>query len=284
MSLTIDTKKLHAVLDADVLLYRCGFAADAQARGDFKDEFPDASPEEIEDHLASFDYEHYAKHNAKSVILDTQEIFSRDCVLYLSGHGNFREQMATILPYKGNRDKTHRPKYYKELKQYFVEHWDAIVVDGREADDALSCELWKAPDETVLVTIDKDLDNTPGWHYNWVKKELYYVSSEAADYNFWKQVLTGDTTDNIPGIKGIGPKKAEKILEGRENDWYEMAAAVTVAYETAFGDNAPQYLYENASLIWMQREEGINFDDRPYEMPAHTEDEHTTEHTDDRQA
>ena len=29
---------------------------------------------------------------------------------------------------------------------------------------------------------------------------------------FWGQVLTGDKADNILGIPGIGPKKAEKIL------------------------------------------------------------------------
>ena len=32
--------------------------------------------------------------------------------------------------------------------------------------------------------------------------------------NLLIQCLTGDTTDNIPGLKGIGPKKAEKILAG----------------------------------------------------------------------
>ena len=41
------------------------------------------------------------------------------------------------------------------------------------------------------------------------------------------QCLTGDTADNIKGIKGIGPKKAEKILQGvpLERRWNRVRAA-----------------------------------------------------------
>ena len=41
------------------------------------------------------------------------------------------------------------------------------------------------------------------------------------------QCLTGDNIDNIPGIKGIGPKKAEKILAGvpKYRRWNRVKAA-----------------------------------------------------------
>ena len=32
---------------------------------------------------------------------------------------------------------------------------------------------------------------------------------------FYKQVLMGDRVDNIPGLKGVGDKKADKILQMR---------------------------------------------------------------------
>ena len=271
LNTTIDTKTLRAVCDTDTFLYRCGFAADAQARGDFLDHNPDASAEEVAEHLEEYDYLRYALANVKGVIQDIQEIFNRNVVLYLTGQGNFREHMATILPYKGNRDTAHRPKYYKEIKAYMIDVWNAVVVEGREADDALSCDLWQDREGTVLVTIDKDLDNTPGWHYNWVKKELYYVDEATADRNFWLQVLTGDRTDNIQGIPGIGPAKAAKIMADA-TDWFEYAAAALTAYEKAFGDKAESYLYENCSLLWMQRVEGINFDDQPYKFEEHPEE------------
>jgi DNA polymerase-1 len=40
------------------------------------------------------------------------------------------------------------------------------------------------------------------------------VSEPRADYWHMYQTLTGDSTDGYPGCPGIGPVKAEKILEG----------------------------------------------------------------------
>ena len=31
-----------------------------------------------------------------------------------------------------------------------------------------------------IATLDKDLDGCPGWHYNWVKDDMYYVSEVEA--------------------------------------------------------------------------------------------------------
>ena len=67
---------------------------------------------------------------------------------------------------------------------------------------------------------------------------------------FYTQLLTGDTADNIPGVQGIGPKKADKILEGLEDE-YEMYEACLNAYQ---GDL--EFLVENAQLLWLRREEG----------------------------
>ena len=41
------------------------------------------------------------------------------------------------------------------------------------------------------------------------------------------QCLTGDSSDNIPGIRGIGPKKADKILSGipMQRRWNRVRAA-----------------------------------------------------------
>ena len=57
--------------------------------------------------------------------------------LYISGKDNFREKVATILPYKGNRDPLHKPKYYKEIREYLKDAYGAQVVDGQEADDEI---------------------------------------------------------------------------------------------------------------------------------------------------
>jgi 5'-3' exonuclease len=143
--------------------------------------------------------------------------------LFITGENNFR---YGIYPeYKANRLKTPRPKFLEVCKQHLVDHWGAIRSDGCEADDLLGIEQTanhNAGVESVIISIDKDLDMIPGWHYSpeitrlgrVVKQARRYIVSpnESIRFFYW-QLLIGDKgTDNIPGAVGIGPVKAEKIL------------------------------------------------------------------------
>ncbi len=62
--------------------------------------------------------------------------------------------------------------------------------------------------------------------------------------------VTGDAADNIKGLYRVGPKKAEKILDGlvKEEDLWD---AVLKAYD---GDR--ERVIENARLLGLRREEG----------------------------
>lgn len=265
----VDTKRLKPIFDADVLVYACGFAADSQMRSRFLEENPGASDEAVKEYLNATEYTNHALANTKTVITDVLEVFSKDLHLYLTGSGNFREHIATLQPYKGNRDPDHKPKYYRDIKDYLRDFWGAQVINGREADDAMGCHQWEAwfsgRDDTVLVTIDKDLDNIPGYHYNWRKKELYYIDLEQADRKFWLQVLTGDRTDNIPGLIGVGDKTAEKILANVPSDWMSLYDAVLAEYKRR--DYTEADFHENATLLWIQRTEDKNYDDKDYVFP-----------------
>jgi len=121
-------------------------------------------------------------------------------------------------------------------------------------------KLEKENPSVIIITVDKDLDNTPGWHYNFVKKEKYWITEEEGIRNFYKQLLTGDAVDNIKGIKGIGPKRAEHLL-GRgknEKDYYSIVLQQYrhhLPYEFT-GVNPTEQLNENAQLLWIMREEG----------------------------
>ena len=142
------------------------------------------------------------------------------------------------------------------MRQYLVDYWGAEVVDGMETDDKCVIEQWKHRDRsTCLAHIDKDLDQCPGHHFNFVKKEFYYVNLEEANKKFWTQVLTGDTTDNIRGIPKVGPKTAEKILSGL-TDWTDMYVRVRQEYENRGIGNE---FHENATLLWLMREPWVNY-------------------------
>lgn len=252
----IDQRKLRPLIDGDIMLYACGFAADSQIKKEYKEHFPEASDEEVAQAMAETEYTNYALGNVKSVLDDICAMFSKDYKLYLTGAGNFREQIATILPYKGNRDETHKPKYYRDIKDYLKDFWNATTIFGREADDALGCEQWAHKDRsTVIVTIDKDLNQIPGYHYNWRKNLFFDVSLTDANAFFWYQMLDGDKTDNIPGIKGLGEKKIPKLFNGA-TDIPTLRAIVQEQYKKQYGPDWERAYHEVADLLWMQRVEG----------------------------
>ena len=181
----------------------------------------------------------------------TELCMDLDCEDYkgfLTGKGNFRDKIAVTVPYKGQR-VSDKPVHLQALRDHLVNSWGFEVVNGIEADDAVGIAAYAvSEDESIMVHIDKDLNQFRGWHYNYRKKEKYYVSEFEGLHSFYTQILTGDRIDNIIGLKGIGPVKAKRILEEctNENELYE---AVLKAYE---GDQ--QRVLENAQLLWLQRE------------------------------
>lgn len=126
---------------------------------------------------------------------------------FLSAPTNFRK---TIDPsYKANRDTIVRPRFLDDLKEHLVADWKAHIVDGLEADDLLGIHQ---SENTVICSIDKDLRQVPGYHYNFVKDELTLVTGMEGLRNFYQQLLMGDRTDNIFGIAGIGKVKSQRIV------------------------------------------------------------------------
>ncbi len=95
-------------------------------------------------------------------------------------------------------------------------------------------------DNTVICSIDKDLQQIPGNHYNFVKKEHSFVTPEEAIQNFYKQILTGDAADNIKGAKGIGPVRAGKIIGGLGSDIHALEKAVFETYFNSFQITSPE--------------------------------------------
>lgn len=186
--------------------------------------------------------------------------------LFLTGKDNFRDELATILKYKGNRDRSTRPFWYAEIREYLENRWGAEVVDGIEADDAVSILQWQGEaGSTIICTIDKDLENVPGHFYNYHKKEARYIGYQEAMLNFYRQCITGDSSDNIPGCYKLGKSYAKKVLPDYTNEGV-MWRTVLKAYEenmekypdhhmpyTVEGDYAGAAL-ENARLLWMQSE------------------------------
>lgn len=256
----IELKKLAPLCDVDSVVYSAGFSADAQVVKQYM-ENTGCDKDKATELAGDEDYLSYALANAKQMLQDNVKLFDKNKArFFLTGSGNYREEIATIAPYKGNRDSTHKPKYFRELREYIITQWNAEVIDGMEADDAVSIEQWKNRDlSTVIVGIDKDLRNCPGVHFNPRKGEVEFVSLADADKNFWFQVATGDSTDNIKGLHKIGIKTVEKEWE-KHHDLEKLKDWIARMYDKQYRDEGPHAMHENATLCWIMREPWVNYD------------------------
>ena len=171
-----------------------------------------------------------------------------DYVIYLTGKGNFRHDIYD--EYKSHRPE--KPMMYKVLKEYMM--MDATLVEGQEADDAMGINQ---DANSIICSYDKDMLMIPGKHYQFNKREFITITPEQGILNFYKQLLTGDSTDNIPGLKGVGPKTAEKILDGvtTEEEMYEKVLFEYWARCTEKKEDVKDIILRNARLLWIRQEE-----------------------------
>ena len=166
---------------------------------------------------------------------------TRKVVLLTKGGECFRTYLATLKKYKGNRDAMIKPEYYAKLREYLITKHKAKVYKKWEADDTARMVYVKAdakPDTwPVIANIDKDLEQIAGNHLNPNHKDwgVYNMSEEEGWYNFYIQMLMGDTADNIGGLKGVGKKKAEAMLVDCHTP-EEMCARVYIEYVKVYGD------------------------------------------------
>jgi len=178
--------------------------------------------------------------------------------LFLSGSSNFRYQIATRKPYKSNRQE--KPKNLQAVRDFFISE-GAQVSEGQEADDDIAIAMTNNP-RLICVSVDKDLLQLPGQHYNFVTKASTVQTVQAAWLSFWTQCITGDATDNVPGIEGMGPVKAKKALTGAKSNkecWGRVIQAYEEAYEKDYGaDKAHAFALECARLVYLRR--------KPYEL------------------
>lgn len=231
---TLTKPSSHVNIDGDVLRYACGFAAEGE---------PDS-------HLFST-----LRAKVKAI---TAAAKAETYTVLLTRDGNFREEVATLQPYKGNRN-TRKPHNYHEATEYLAMHHNGWFVDGEEADDQLGIRAVR--DGHTIATIDKDLDNVPGWHYNWQRDKLYFVDFKQAMTHFYIQMLTGDATDNIPGLYRLTGRRATKPLKRAVLECHterQMWSHVAMTYNEHADEDwytVRDWLIEIGQLLWIRHYE-----------------------------
>ena len=253
-----------ALIDADLIAYEAAAAADMVEEGYER---------------RSFDY--VVDKVDETIKFITENSGCDSYELFITGKGNFRYDIATIKPYKGNRKDTPKP-FYLEATRKLLESYGAVVCDGMEADDMLAVRAREMDyNDCCICSRDKDLRMVPCMQYSWeVGRQpewgpelvdrlggLHFRFSEKILKNgeksnaikkvygtglkwFYAQLIIGDSTDNIAGLEGKGGGLVHQILEPCTTE-EEMFLATFSAYKDKYGDTATERILEQGRLLWM---------------------------------
>lgn len=165
---------------------------------------------------------------------------------------SFRREM--FAEYKAQREE--KPvaaiAQLRRTVEELEKHFHVFQADGMEGDDVIATLVRWADhediaDEITIVGADKDMYALLGpriWMLNHQTGKLFGVNdlweklailpSQVPDY----LALVGDSSDNLPGVKGVGPKKAAQLLQafhdldGIYKALHEQASKFTPALAT----------------------------------------------------
>jgi 5'-3' exonuclease len=225
---------LTSLIDGDIIAYRC--AASCQKQG--------VTIEPVEVALYRVD------DLMRRIIHETSAGYFNT---YLSGENNFRYKYNP--EYKANRKDVVKPEWLGQCKQHLIDKWDASISEGCEADDSMAIAQTVLKDESSICTIDKDLLQVPGRHYNFVKSEFQYISPIEGVFNFYWQFIMGDKADNIVGFDGLSRQTVPKKFEGMYSEMQELASnEIDIFNYVRELYNDDERLLMNGICLWMQRE------------------------------
>ena len=236
------------LIDGDVLAYMACKSREPPVGG--FDEDVDYTEEEDLKYLEE-SWDNFKK--LVSGILDNN--WTSDYLMAVKSAFNFRNILYPDYKMNRHKDVSKANKFVPMIRKLAVKHGMAIEAFNCEADDFL--RIWAeqalaANEEYTVVSIDKDLYCIPGRHYNPKKEETRVINKLDATRHFYEQLLKGDSVDNIPGIVGIGPKKAEKALASCENET-EMQEVVVSMYMDAYALLWHDMLLSNGKMLYLKK-------------------------------
>lgn len=147
-------------------------------------------------------------------------------ITFDAGGQNFRHEIFS--EYKANRDAppedltSQIPRIHEVVDAFRIKKF---VVEGVEADDVIATVVRQAIDsgyDVCIVTGDKDLMQLvsdrvslfePMRGQRFGPKEVEAKMGVGPNKLGDSLALSGDSSDNIPGVRGVGPKTAAKYLE-----------------------------------------------------------------------
>ena len=198
-------------------------------------------------------------------------------ILVFDGQGNITNRRNTYAEYKANRQikRITNFKVFSTLEEEsdsistqmlrLLDYLKCLpvnisIIDKIEADDTIAYLSQKLKDDVIIYSADQDflqLVNKRITVYSPIKKKFYrpndvYEQYGMHPYNFiTMKCLMGDKSDNLPGVKGLGPKKLMKYFPEIAG---EKRFTLQEAYQKATDKVEEHGIYGNVHLFKSQLE------------------------------
>ncbi len=149
----------------------------------------------------------------------------------------FRYDVYELDEYKGGRPvKSALTKMVEDILRN-AKIYQHYTRKGLEADDLICYWGWECRRrgiDYVVCSPDKDMKQVPGQYFKCKGDStgIETITEDMALYYRNLQLITGDTTDRILGVPGMGPVKAEKLLKENQGD---PIGAIALLYGRHFG-------------------------------------------------
>ena len=266
-----------ALIDADTIIFAtCSVLSmtddllpeSMYTKEEWADIVSDPGYSESRHSLSFLDMEDAIKHSEEKIDFILERTGCTDFELHFTiGRESFPYKVSK--GYKANRDGKPSPYGLTSLKQAMFDKYPSKVYMNTEweADHIVVCKKRDYPNKYIICAVDKDVLYTlEGKHFNYYQSTIYNidmkwvtVTEDEAMRRYYIQTLTGDAGDNVIGIKGIGPKKAEKALSKCTNE-AECWEAVVKVYEANDRDIVDAITnYRLVDMTQLQLDENENY-------------------------
>ena len=233
------------LVDADSLVFASCYK---------KKEHPDddSHHKTLEDCIVKFDEQFM------SIINRLEEIYEIEKVMVFNdARGNFRKLITPT--YKGNRTAP-KPELLPEMHEYVRNQYNGISACGVETDDLVATYWYSIQkeigrDNVMIVSIDKDYKQFPAliYNYHYKHKKILDITKQEAMYNFYEQMIAGDTADNVNYFRGKGVKFAEKYLAGCKTK-LAYTKKMYKLFKNQYKEKAKQMFIECYNLLKLRTE------------------------------
>lgn len=231
------------LVDADSLIFASCYSNDKQ--GQFY--------EDIKDAINKFDQQFM------KIVNDLEERFEIEKVITFNGSkGNFRKKITPV--YKANRKKQDLPPLLHDMHDYVKKQYNSVYGYGIETDDLVSAYWFSLSkdlgrENVMIVSIDKDYRQFPAliYNYHYNHREIIDITPEEAMFNFYSQMIEGDTADNVNYFKGKGKKFAENYLKNCKTK-YQYTKKMYELFKDKYKGKARQKYVECYNLLKLREQ------------------------------